>query len=76
MPKVKAKELRTLSEEELLEKYQGLKKELFDLRVALKLGKLEKHGRIRELKRHIARVLTVLNETKREATQGKGKETQ
>jgi large subunit ribosomal protein L29 len=59
---LKCSELRQLNADELLEKVRGLKKEHFELRMAAKTGKLEKHHRLRELKRDIARLLTVYHE--------------
>ena len=66
MPSLKAKELVDLTADELKEKREGLKKELFSLRLQAKLGKLEKHTSIRMAKRDIARVSTVLR--KKEST--------
>jgi len=62
MPRAKAKELRNLTADELKEKHDGLKKELFSLRLQAKLGKLEKHAVIRTTKREVARLLTILRE--------------
>ena len=62
MPQLKARELVNLTEDELKEKFEGLKKELFSLRLQAKLGKLEKHAAIQMTKRDIARVLTLLRE--------------
>jgi len=59
MPQTKAKELTSLSTDELSEKYETLKKELFDLKFQLKLQKLTDTTRLRKTKRLIARVLTV-----------------
>lgn len=60
MPGLKAKELQNLTADELKEKTERLRKELFSLRLQAKFGKLEKHASIRMTKRDIARVLTVL----------------
>lgn len=59
---MKAKEYRNLNPDELNEKLEGLKKELFTLRLQAKLGKLEKHSTVRRTKREVARVKTVLRE--------------
>ncbi len=61
MSKLKAKELKELSVDELTDKYEALKKELFNLRFQVKLQKLTNVSRIGETKRDIARVLTVKN---------------
>ena len=62
MPQVKTKELRPLTEDELEEKFDQKKKELFSLRLQAKLGKLEKHSSVRMTKKEIARLLTLMRE--------------
>ena len=62
MPKLKSDELRNLTADELKEKVDALKKELFSLRLQAKLGKLEKHSAIQITKRDVARVKTALRE--------------
>jgi large subunit ribosomal protein L29 len=59
---VTANELRGLSREELNAKVTELKEELFGLRFAAATGQLESHGRLREARKDIARVYTVLQE--------------
>lgn len=59
---MKAKELQSLTADELKEKGEGLKKELFSLRLQAKFGKLEKHSSIRMTKRDIARVYTAMKQ--------------
>ncbi len=59
---MKAREVHSLSEEELSEKLSNLKTELFNLRFQLAMGQLDNVMRIRDVKRHIARVKTVLRE--------------
>ncbi|NWF92598.1 MAG: 50S ribosomal protein L29 [Syntrophaceae bacterium] len=66
---MKAKDLRLLSEGELLEKERELKEELFNLRFQHSTGQLENVMRVPQIKRDIARVKTVLKEKGR----GKGK---
>jgi large subunit ribosomal protein L29 len=61
---MKAKQLRDLSGEELLQKLSEAEKELFGLRVKKSSGQLEKPDRIRILRREIARIRTLLNEAK------------
>ncbi|HCM42480.1 MAG TPA: 50S ribosomal protein L29 [Candidatus Omnitrophica bacterium] len=58
----KVADFQNLTEEELVEKEGQLKKQLMQLRFDAKLGKLEKHSTIRDLRRDIARVLTVMNQ--------------
>ncbi len=62
MKPLKAKDLRELSNEELIQKYRELKKELFDMRIKHRFGQLENTAAIRIVKRNIARILTILNE--------------
>jgi large subunit ribosomal protein L29 len=59
---MKAKELRQLSEGELLEKEKELGEELFNLRFQHATGQLENVMRIPQLKRDIARLKTILKE--------------
>ncbi len=59
---LKASELRKLSEGELQKKLREFRKELFNLRFQHATGQLEKTHRLSEVKRDIARILTVLRE--------------
>ena len=61
---MKAAELRTLSVEALEEKLKELKAELFNLRFQHAINQLENPHRIVEVKRDIARVMTVLQQQK------------
>ena len=63
----KLKELRALSDEELNTKITESKKELFDLRLKISTGTLEKPSRVDELRKNIARMKTILNERKNNA---------
>jgi len=56
------KELKALSNEELETKIKESKKELFDLRLQQSAGSLEKPSKIRELRKNIARMNTILSE--------------
>ncbi len=60
-----ADKIRGLSAEEQEEKLTSLKEELFNLRFQQATGQLENPMRIREVKKTIARIKTVLHETKR-----------
>ncbi len=62
-------ELRNLSQEELVEKLNGLKKSLMQYRFQAKTGKLERQNILPETRRDIARILTVINEQKQETKQ-------
>ncbi len=57
-----AADLRGLSRDELNAKVKEYKEELFNLRFAAATGQLESHGRLREVRKDIARVYTVLQE--------------
>ena len=63
MPKsLTAHDLRGLSRDQLNAKVVELKEELFGLRFQAATGQLESHGRLREARKDIARVYTVLQE--------------
>ena len=57
-----AAELRGLSRDELNTKVSELKEELFTLRFQSATGQLESHGRLRAVRKDIARIYTVLQE--------------
>jgi large subunit ribosomal protein L29 len=60
--KTSAKELRDLSNDELLTKAVDLKKELFNLRFQQAMGQIENPMRLRTLRRDIAKTKTILKE--------------
>ncbi|MDR0782609.1 MAG: 50S ribosomal protein L29 [Propionibacteriaceae bacterium] len=57
-----ATELRTMSRSELNARVTELKEELFSLRFAAAVGQDESRGRLREARKDIARIYTVLQE--------------
>ncbi|GAA0360520.1 50S ribosomal protein L29 [Alkalibacterium iburiense] len=59
---MKASELKGLSTTELIEKEAEYKEELFNLRFQLATGQLENTARIKEVRKNIARVKTVLRQ--------------
>lgn len=59
---MKPKELREKTLQELEQKLQSLKEELFNLRYQGKTGRLEKPSLIRSIKRDIARINTIAKE--------------
>ena len=59
---IKASELRELGDEELVNKLREAKEELFNLRFQAATGQLESHGRLRAVKKDIARIYTVVRE--------------
>ncbi|GAB6147839.1 50S ribosomal protein L29 [Stetteria hydrogenophila] len=60
--KVKADELRKMSKEEREKLLREWRMELITLRHKAKAGVLENTARIRELRRNIARLLTIMRE--------------
>jgi large subunit ribosomal protein L29 len=67
---MKAKELRELNIEELQQKRGDLREDLFRLKMRKAVAQLENPVRLRQLRRNIARVETILRE--RKAEQGAG----
>ena len=59
---MKAKELRDMSEAELQAKFKELKDELFRLRFQHAINQLDNPHKIADVKKDIARVMTVLGE--------------
>ncbi|MBQ3962872.1 MAG: 50S ribosomal protein L29 [Erysipelotrichaceae bacterium] len=64
------KEVREKSSEDLQKTLEEMKIELFDLRFARATGSIDNPMRIRELKKSIARILTVLHERESEVKEG------
>jgi large subunit ribosomal protein L29 len=61
-PATAAHEMRTLTDDDLEEKLRAAKEELFNLRFQAATGQLESHGRLRSVRREIARIYTILRE--------------
>lgn len=59
---MKVNEIRNLTTEEINKKIEESKEELFNLRFQQASGNLEKPSRIRELRKTVARLKTILNE--------------
>ena len=59
---MKPGEIRDLSEKERAEKIQDLEEELFNLRFQIATGKIENPGRLRLIRRDIARIKTIQRE--------------
>jgi large subunit ribosomal protein L29 len=57
-----AEELRTKSADELKESLVGLRKEQFNLRFQQASGQLENTARVRQVRRGIARIKTILRD--------------
>lgn len=59
---MKAKEIRELTNEEIVNNIKELKEELFNLRFQLATGQLENTARIKEVRKTIARLKTTIRE--------------
>ncbi|MET0740446.1 MAG: 50S ribosomal protein L29 [Candidatus Nanopelagicales bacterium] len=59
---VQTDELRGLADDELVTKLREAKEELFNLRFQAATGQLENHGRLRAVRKEIARIYTVMRE--------------
>ncbi len=68
-----SKELRDLEEGELENKLEEAKQELFNLRFALVTGQLDNSSRLRQLRKDVARIKTVLREREIEAAEADAK---
>ena len=60
---MKAREVRDLTQDELLQKEKDLTEELFNLRFQHALGQLENSMRITDVRRDLARVKTIIRES-------------
>jgi large subunit ribosomal protein L29 len=70
MAKLKVSEIRDLGHEEIERKLEETKEELFNLRFQNATGQLDNYKRLRELKRDVARIKTILRE--QEITEAEG----
>ena len=59
---VKASDVRTMTQDELTDELAKLKKEQFNLRFQKATGQLEQTGRIKQVRRDIARVKTIASQ--------------
>jgi large subunit ribosomal protein L29 len=59
---LKAKEVRNLDDENLIEKLREFRQEVFNLRFQNSTGELENTARLGEAKRSLARTLTIARE--------------
>jgi large subunit ribosomal protein L29 len=62
-----AEDLRTKTDDELKDNLLELKKEQFNLRFQKASGQLESTSRVREVRRDIARIKTILNQRRLQA---------
>ena len=73
---VKAHELDDLNAVDLESKLREAKEELFNLRFQAATGQLESHGRLRTVKKDIARIYTVVRERELGIRSAPGTETE
>ncbi len=66
----KASDLRAQTTDQLRDNLAQLKKEQFNLRFQKATGQLESTGRVREVRRDIARILQVLGDRAKAPAQG------
>ncbi|MDK2945454.1 50S ribosomal protein L29 [Geotoga petraea] len=59
---MKVAELRNLTDVELTQKFEDTKKKLFELRFQAEMGQLTNTSSIKEVRRDIARIKTILRE--------------
>ena len=59
---IAAAELRELSDEDLVSRLREAKAELFNLRVQSATGQLDNHGRLKVIRKDIARIYTIMRE--------------
>lgn len=59
---MKAKDIRALTTDQMLEKEKQYKEELFNLRFQQETGQLENTARLRQVRKNIARIKTILSE--------------
>jgi len=59
---MKTEEIRKLTDEQIAQKLEEYSEELFNLRLKQATGSLENPGRIRDLRKTVARLKTILKE--------------
>lgn len=75
MPIIKVKDIRDMSSEDRKKKLNELRTELVRLRTMVKAGgSIDNPARIRELRKAVARILTIQNEPSKPETKEKTKE--
>ena len=69
MSHVKANSMREMTPDDIRLRLSELREELFNLRFQAATGQLESHGRLRAVKKDIARIYTVMRERELGITQ-------
>ncbi len=62
---LKPKDIRKMSSEERMQKLAELRRELMRLKMQARIGTIDNPGKIRAIRRTIARILTIENEERR-----------
>jgi large subunit ribosomal protein L29 len=70
MAKLKAKDIRDLSQDEMEQRLTETREELFNLRFQNATGQLDNYKRLKELRRDVARIKTILRQ--RELAEAEG----
>jgi large subunit ribosomal protein L29 len=65
---MKIKEIRELSPEELTNRKRELRMESFNLRLQQQSGQMEKPSRVKDIRKEVARIETILTEKTRQTT--------
>lgn len=68
---MKPSELRGLNSDELMKKETELREDVFRMRFKLSTGELENPAKLKETRKEIARIVTILAQRKQEAVNGK-----
>jgi large subunit ribosomal protein L29 len=71
---MKASEIRALSRDEIEQKLTELKHELFNLRFQHEIGQLENSSKLKQTKKDIARIQTILDELVRNPESAEGEQ--
>jgi large subunit ribosomal protein L29 len=71
---MKASEIRALSRDEMEQKLTELKHELFNLRFQHEIGQLENSSKLKQTKKDIARIQTIMGELARNPQTAEGEQ--
>lgn len=64
---MKSADVRAMTDDQLQDNLSSLRREAFNLRFQRASGQLESTARVRQVRRDIARILTILSERRRAA---------
>ena len=68
---MKIKDIRLLSDDDLVQKEKALIKELADLNYLRAVGQVEKPHKFQQIRKDVARILTVINERRNDGNKAK-----